>query len=218
MPVGTGLVALLLAVSPLPRRSPLRKPLRPVARSAYGAGMAHDPDAPPAPPSEPAATAQPGPEVVSSPSSFPVAPHVTLPKYEKMQGRRVRAVVASTQGFNNLMNEVVRSLQTRFPELRVQLLVEESEAAVPSFSIRIDGVLCASSSTPGRLYLPYSRIAQVIERARRRRRPNGDMYDGAPATSTDAEMSWNRELEDRWHPAVRDEEEPEAEQGGDDMD
>jgi hypothetical protein len=130
----------------------------------------------------------------------------------------VRAVVACTQGFNNLMSEVVRSLQSRFPELRVELLIEESEAAVPSFSIRIDGVLCASSSTPGRLYIPYGRIAQVIERARRRRRPNGDVYDGVQATSSDAEMSWNRELDDRWHPAVLDEAEREAEQGGDDMD
>jgi hypothetical protein len=152
---------------------------------------------------------EPTPDGAPSPPSFPVAPPLTLTKYETMQEGRVRAVVASTQGFNNLLREVVDSLQIRFPDLRVQLLIAESEVAVPSFSIRIDGVLCASSSTPGRLYLPYGRIAQVIEKARKRRRPNGYILDGSQLTCTAAQR--NRELEDRWHPAVLEEAEREAE-------
>mmetsp|Transcript_25943 Transcript_25943/g.78932 ORF Transcript_25943/g.78932 Transcript_25943/m.78932 type:complete len:251 (-) Transcript_25943:245-997(-) len=230
------LIPLCLGALVLPQQLGQLAPTRPTPQcfadadreqqAAYGAPSAPAPSALP-PPQLPPPTQQQQPRVPSHPMpapTFPVAPHLTLSKYETMQGRRVRAIVAYTKGFSNLIPEVVTGLKTRFPDLKVQQLVEESDVAVPSFSIRIDGVLCASSTTPGRLYMPYGRIMLTVERARRRRRPKGDVYDASPI-KTDDESNKRRqeamvrlELEDRWHPAVRDEAEREAEEDGDGKD
>jgi len=146
-------------------------------------------------------------------SLFPFAPALTLAKYETMQSRRVRVVVAYTTAFAALVPEVEGGLKFRFPDIRVQrLFLVVSEGAPATLSVRVDGVMCASSTTPGRLYLPFARITLAVERARRRRRPKGDIYV-TTLVQMDDESSKKREeaisrLElDTWHPAVRDEEE-----------
>ena len=129
------------------------------------------------------------------PSSFPVAPQLTLSKYETMQGRRVRAVLAYAPAFAPLAAEVTAALGNALPDVKVQRVAAAPEdPRVPSISLRVDGVLCTSSTEPGRLYLPLSRIGVVVERARRKRRPKGDAYTSAAGRRATGETAsgWRR--------------------------
>lgn len=203
----------------------LLSPLPPRAHTAGGPRCVSEPPdtieertitpSPPAPPPlrTPAPLAADAPPLAPPPqtpppSSFPVAPQLTLSKYETMQGRRVRAVLAYAPAFAPLAAEVTAALGNALPDVKVQRVAAAPEdPRVPSISLRVDGVLCTSSTEPGRLYLPLSRIGVVVERARRKRRPKGDAYTSAAGPTRDrrdskrlAEELVGLELSETWHP------------------
>ena len=115
----------------------------------------------------------------TSPYAPPLAPHLTVPKYEKMQERRVEVQINwAGDAFCRLRAaEAKRFVKDLCPDVRVNIQ-EETGSEQKMFQLRIESkLITASSKASHSYYLPRARIMDAVAEARRLKRPPGTIYN-----------------------------------------
>jgi hypothetical protein len=109
--------------------------------------------------------------------SPPLAPPLTLQKYEKMQQRRVDVVVEwAGDGFGaRRAAEACKIVKALCPDARVHNHRLHSSTAACYYCMRIDGKLLTASQGMS-AYLPRRRILDEVAHARRLKRPPHSVY------------------------------------------
>ncbi|KAL1521777.1 hypothetical protein AB1Y20_021430 [Prymnesium parvum] len=124
--------------------------------------------------------AEPGPAGLY----MPLAPPMTIEKYETMQRRRVQATLEFTMHpswrfWAEQAAEVLAILKERHPDLVVQKVIVATmdSSQIPDMALRVEGKLCARlSSGRGAVYLPMQLIGIAVEEGRRTQRPAENVY------------------------------------------